>query len=63
MFSYPKYAKFREKKGVTDYEVSKNTGVPTSTLSNWKSGRYIPKADKMKLISDYFGISLEDLLD
>lgn len=63
LFSYAKYAKLREAKGVTDYEVAKNTEIPTSTLSNWKSGRYVPKVDKIKKIADYFGVKIEDFLE
>ena len=32
MFSYKKYSELRDSKGVTDYEVSKNTNVQTSTF-------------------------------
>lgn len=63
MFSYKKYEKLRDKKGVTDYEVSKNTHVSTSTLSNWKAGRYTPKADKIKSIAEYFGVTIECLME
>lgn len=59
MFSYQKYAELRDKKKITDYEVSKNTGISTSTLSNWKAGKYTPKADKIKILADYFGVSIE----
>lgn len=59
---YQKYAELRDKAGVTDYEVAKNTGVSTATLTNWKYGRYTPKADKLKKIADYFGVSVEELL-
>ncbi len=40
---YKKYAELRDKFEVTDYAVSKKTGVSTSTLTNWKYGRYNPK--------------------
>ena len=63
LFSYKKYADLRNKKGVTDYEVSKNTGVPTSTLSNWKAGRYAPKADKINSLADYFGVAIEYFME
>ena len=59
LFSYKKYSELRDNKGLTDYEVSKNTNVQTSTLSNWKAGRYTPKSDKIKAIADYFGVSIE----
>ena len=63
MFSYKKYAVLRDSKSVTDYEVSKKTEVSTSTLSNWKAGRYTPKSDKIKKIADYFGVSIEYFLE
>lgn len=63
MFSYKKYAALRDSKSITDYEVSKKTEVLTSTLSNWKAGRYTPKADKIKKIADYFGVSIEYFLE
>lgn len=63
MFSYKKYADLRDEKGVTDYAVSKNTDVPTSTLSNWKAGRYAPKADKINALADYFGVTIEYFLE
>lgn len=63
MFSYKKYAALRDSKSITDYEVSKKTEVSTSTLSNWKAGRYTPKSDKIKKIADYFGVSIEYFLE
>ena len=59
---YSKYAELRDKAGITDYEVAKKTGVSTSTLSNWKAGRYTPKADKIQKIATYFGVGIETLL-
>lgn len=59
---YEKYARLRDSKGVTDYAVSLATGVPASTLSDWKAGRYTPKVDKIKKLADYFEVTLEELL-
>ncbi len=60
---YQKYAALRDKAGVTDYEVAKNTGVSTATLTNWKYGRYTPKIDKLQKIADFFGVPVTCLLD
>lgn len=60
---YKKYAELRDEAGITDYEVGKRTGIPTSTLSNWKAGRYSPKTDKLKKIADYFGKPIEYFLE
>lgn len=47
--------------GVKPYDVSKATGISTSTLTDWKMGRSTPKQDKLQKIADYFGVSLEYL--
>lgn len=63
LFSYKKYSTMRDERGMTDYEVSKLSGVSTSTLSNWKAGRYTPKADKVKNIANVFKVSIEYFLE
>ena len=42
--------------------MAKETGVSTSTLSSWKTGRYTPKQDKLQKIADYFGVTVDYLL-
>lgn len=59
---YEVYAKLRDNAGLTDYKVSEELGIARSTLSNWKSGKYTPKADKLQIIADYFGVSVEYLM-
>ena len=51
-----------EKNGVTPYKVGKETKIATSTLSDWKNGKSTPKQDKLKLIADYFGVSVDYLM-
>lgn len=60
---YSNYEALKKKKGVSDYEVSKRTGISTSTLSEWKSGQYTPKVDKMILLAKYFEVPLEELVE
>ena len=60
---YKKYAELRDKKGITDYRVAKDTGISTATLTNWKYNRYKPKTDKLKALADYFGVDIEYFLD
>lgn len=59
---YEIFARLLKERGVTATEVSKATGIRTSTLTDWKHGRTNPKADKLKLIADYFGVSLEYMM-
>lgn len=60
---YKKFAELLAKTNKTAYQVSKDTGVSTSTLTNWKQGKYVPKADKLKILADYFGVSIEYFLE
>ena len=48
--------------GVSAYKVAKETGVTQSTLSDWKRGRSTPKAENMKKLADYFGVSVDYLM-
>lgn len=59
---YEIFEKLCQDRGVTPYRVCKETGLTTATISNWKAGRYTPKADKLQKIADYFGVSVEYLL-
>lgn len=60
---YEKFQQLLDKTHKTAYQVSKDTGVSTATLSNWKNGNYTPKADKIKILADYFGVSIEYFLE
>lgn len=59
---YEKFSELLEKTNKTAYRVSKETGIPQSVLSDWKRGRSKPKAEKLKILADYFGVSIEYFL-
>ena len=59
---YITFEKLLKMNKTTVYRVSKDTGIAASTFSDWKSGRSVPKLDKIKLIADYFDVSLEYML-
>ena len=56
---YAIFEKLCNEKGVTPYKVSKATNISTATLSDWKTGKSHPKANKIKILADYFGVSPE----
>lgn len=60
---YTKYAKIRDEKGLTDYKVSKGTGIRASTLSEWKNGRYTPKVDKIAKIAAFLGVEIGEIIE
>ena len=51
-----------EERGITAYKVSKETGVATATLTEWKNGTYQPKVDKLMLIAKFFDVPIEYFL-
>lgn len=59
---YEIFAKLLSDNNVTAYQVGKATGISTSTLSEWKNGKYTPKTDKLQKIADYFNVPVEYLL-
>ena len=54
---YEKFKKLLDSRGVTPYRVSKETGLSTATLSDWKNRKSVPKRDKIEKICEYFNVS------
>ena len=61
MFLYENYLKIRNLRRARDADVSRATGIPPSTFSDWKHGRSHPRAEKMIKISEFLDVSLEEL--
>ena len=59
---YMAYAQYRDALGYTDYYISKECGMAQSTLSDWKSGKYCPNADKLMKICKTLNVQLEGIL-
>lgn len=62
MTGYEYFEQVLKNKGLKAYDVSKGTGIRSGVFSDWKNGRYIPKADKMQLIADFLEVPVEPLL-
>ena len=60
---YEKFAELLAKNNKTTYRVSKDTSIPQNVFPNWKTGKSKPKADKLKILADYFGVSIEYFLE
>lgn len=67
---YAKYLELKKQTGVTDYRVSKDTGIPTSALTNWKKnyetgGRvgYRPKIERIQALAVYFKVPINFFLE
>lgn len=60
--AYARFYNELQKKGITPYKVSKETGIATATLSDWKNGISMPKKDKIDAISNYLGVSSDYII-
>ena len=58
---YEIYARFRDAMGMTDYAVSKLTGISRSTLSEWKSGKHNADTATLYRLSKLLGTTVEVL--
>lgn len=59
MNTYEKYEKLLQERGITSYQVAKDTGIAESVLSSWKIGRSNPKLDKLLVLCKYFDVQLD----
>lgn len=60
---YEKVERLMQEKGVKASDVAKAVGISSSVFTDWKKGRYTPKADKLYAISKYFGVPMEYFFD
>ncbi len=56
------FEKLCNERGITPNRVSKDTGIPQTTLANWKKRRNLLNARAAKRIADYFGVTLQYLM-
>lgn len=57
---YEVYRRLRDEKGLKDIDVARGSGVGSYVLSDWKHKVSIPKLDKLVMIADFFGVSIEE---
>lgn len=60
---YETFAKLLSERGVTTYKVAQDTGLSQTMFSDWKSGKSKPKVDKLKVLADYFNVSIETFVE
>jgi len=52
-----------EIKETNSRKICKDLNIPTSTFSNWMTGKIYPRMDKVELLAHYFGINKSDLVE
>ena len=60
---YSKIEALLSQHNISAYRLSKDTGISTASLTDWKKGRSNPKADKIQIIADYFNVPISYFLD
>ena len=57
-----KLQELRKSRGLTQEELAEALFVSRTAISKWESGRGYPSIDSLKQISNYFSISIDELL-
>lgn len=55
--------KLLEENHLTAYQLSKDTQISESLISNWKNGRQLPNYTSLIILADYFNVSADYLLE
>lgn len=58
---YEIFEELLKERGLKPIDVSRATGISSSTLTDWKMGRSVPKRDKMQKIATFLNVSAEYL--
>lgn len=57
-----KLQQLRKSRGLTQEELAESLYVSRTAISKWESGRGYPSIDSLKEISNYFSVTIDDLL-
>lgn len=61
--SFLKLESLVKKKGLSFYRLGLEIKMPSSFFSEWKKGKMMPKADKLKILAEYFRVPIEYFLE
>lgn len=53
----------RRKKNISQKLLSNRTDIPQTTISDWESGKSYPKVDKLYIIAEALGVSIQELIE
>lgn len=57
-----KLKELRAEKGVSQTKLAADIHISRSAVAKWENGLGLPNDESLKLLSEYFGVSIEDLL-
>lgn len=62
MFDYSRIQKLLDEKRMSANDMCKSCGISSGNVSDWKSGRSSPSAEKYCLMADFFYVSVDYLM-
>lgn len=60
--SFLKVEELANARGTSLYCIAKNLGFTPTVFSDWKSGKSMPKTDKLLKIAEFFGVTIDYFL-
>lgn len=57
--SFTKLETLKNARGISFYKIANDLGFAKSLFSDWKSGKSMPKTDKLIKLADYFGVTVD----
>lgn len=60
---YDKYIALCKRNNISPSRAAQQIGFNKSSITNWKNNGYTPRKEILILIADYFGVSVDFLLD
>ena len=55
-------AQLRKEKGLSQEALAEKIGVTNKTISRWETGTYMPDVEMMKILAEFFGVNVDELL-
>lgn len=55
-------AELRKEQGLSQTQLGEKIGVTNKTVSRWETGTYLPPADMLLVLSEMFGVSINEML-
>ena len=55
-------ASLRRERNLTQQELGEKLGVTNKTVSRWETGEYLPPVEMLQMLSEYHGISINEIL-
>lgn len=62
MTKVPRLFDLMKENNITQKQLAEHIGASQGNISDWKSGKFVPSADKLVLIADFFNVSVDYLL-